>query len=539
MTPCRHWGRAALACAVLAAALGQAHATSDGYSIGLNFGADEPNAAGTGALNADEIAGVPAVAQGNWNNLSGVSGLQAGLVADDQGSAVDTATTVDWTASGTWSSTGRGEENNGFPDGPDRDLMTGYLDTGDDSITFVTISDIPADLTSGGYNVYVYALGGVPARGGGYRVTDLAGNELAPYQLVSSPTNPDSYIQDTGESHDETGNYVVFKGLTADGIVIEASTSFDFDFNDLGTPAGTQRAPINAIQLAQAPDTLVLISASASSSGFELQLADSGAAVADLDSINLTLNGETVTGSADKSAEGITTVTYNAAEPFPSGADLEVTVDLEDTQDRAYSFTQTLATPTYVTLAPSARIDESLIDTSERGFLWRVHQADSATTLPNTLARTEAQLAGEYGDNIADTFAIGGADDVAQAPSPATAPMTFEVSNVINFSQLAGDALGNFTPDLGMPGIPGMLFTTDNIAAEILTALEFPEPGIYTMIVNSDDGHQRGAEPAESAGEPRGVQRRPRRRRYRVPHPNRGSGHLPLPDDLVRGRRRG
>ena len=42
----------------------------------------------------------------------------------------------------------------------------------------------------------------------------------------------------------------------------------------------------------------------------------------------------------------------------------------------------------------------------------------------------------------------------------------------------------------GIPGIPGnsVGYPTDNIAAEVITYIEFPIPGYYTMGVNSDDG---------------------------------------------------
>jgi len=46
----------------------------------------------------------------------------------------------------------------------------------------------------------------------------------------------------------------------------------------------------------------------------------------------------------------------------------------------------------------------SAADTSKPGFLWRVHQVE--TSQPTTLARTEAQLAGLLGNNVADPNAI-------------------------------------------------------------------------------------------------------------------------------------
>jgi hypothetical protein len=64
----------------------------------------------------------------------------------------------------------------------------------------------------------------------------------------------------------------------------------------------------------------------------------------------------------------------------------------------------------------------------------------------------------------------------------------------VNFDQNGGEA-GNFrasaaepqnVDDLFIPGIPGP--GTDNIAAEALTFVEIPQAGIYTMVVNSDDG---------------------------------------------------
>src|SRR5688500_1913664 len=81
----------------------------------------------------------------------------------------------------------------------------------------------------------------------------------------------------------------------------------------------------------------------------------------------------------------------------------------------------------------SAALPVSAADTSAPGFLWRVHQV--ASSQPTTRVRTEAQLSGQLGENIADPFAQGGADDVAAAPNPVTAPIQFTVSRVINFNQ--------------------------------------------------------------------------------------------------------
>jgi hypothetical protein len=222
--------------------------------IGLNFGADEPTEADPAgsALLADDVAGVPSVAQSNWNNLSGqgtptdANGDLAPVVVKSDSGAV-TSARVAWDSNNTWASTGKGEENNQFT-GPDLALMTGYLDTDASTTSHITITAIPEALTAGnGYDVYVYALGGVAAgRAGGYRIVDSAGKVLKNYVLATSSTNPTGYTevpQNLGAGVHGVGNYIVFKGLNASSITIEATTVAP---QGAGNPA---RAPVNAIQL--------------------------------------------------------------------------------------------------------------------------------------------------------------------------------------------------------------------------------------------------------------------------------------------------
>ena len=222
------------------------------YAVGLNFGASE----NTGILGRGEIAGVPAAAQGNWNNLLGNSseatGAVSGLAAESNGNRVNTPITVEWAGSGnTWASTGRGEENNKFI-GSDASLMTGYLDTGNSTTTTVTISGVPSQLTSGKYDVVVYALGGVADRGGAYRLLDANQNVLSGYQTILSPANPSAYTQLVvpNETTPAYGTYILFKGVSASSVIVEATTANGFG------QSGTPRAPINAIQLV-APSGLV------------------------------------------------------------------------------------------------------------------------------------------------------------------------------------------------------------------------------------------------------------------------------------------
>jgi len=215
------------------------------FAIGLNFGADEPNGANAAVLPSIATAGVPGVVQAHWNNLTGASGSASALVADAKGQAMPTSAAVEWSCPNTWSSTGRGEENNKFTEN-DFVLMTGYLDTGNATTTRVTITGLPTELTSKGYDVYVYALGGVPGRGGGYRIVDAADptKVLKDYVDAQVPANPTNYVEAVPTPGAwAVGTYIKFSGLAAPGITVEATTEGGHAYS------GTPRAPINAIQL--------------------------------------------------------------------------------------------------------------------------------------------------------------------------------------------------------------------------------------------------------------------------------------------------
>lgn len=213
------------------------------YAVGLKFGANEAGS----QLSAGDVAGVNPVAQGNWNNIFGntPTGVN-GLMAEKAGKAVATTVTVDSTGSGnTWSSHGpRGEEDGALLTGNDSVLMTGYLDTGSPTTTTVTLGSIPSDLTSGGYDVVIYGLGGIGGRGGAYHITDASGNTLYDWVKVQGPMNPTDFIQVVPDTNNYvTGTFLVFTNLKASSIIVEATTDHGYAFG------GTPRCPINAIQL--------------------------------------------------------------------------------------------------------------------------------------------------------------------------------------------------------------------------------------------------------------------------------------------------
>ncbi len=212
-------------------------------SVGLNFGSSQAG----GSLAATDIAGVPGVAQPLWNNLPDANGSVAKVVVNANGVSQEAPIAVEWASNGLWSSTGVGEENNPFT-GADRTLLTGYLDTGNATTTTVTIKGLPAGVAAAGYDVYVYTLGGVAGgRSGGYRVLDATSKAvLKDYVFGTSLTNPSTYQEtpiSTDKANPAAGTHIVFRNLTATGIIVEATTA-----NGLGG-SDTPRAPINAIQL--------------------------------------------------------------------------------------------------------------------------------------------------------------------------------------------------------------------------------------------------------------------------------------------------
>lgn len=193
-----------------------------GDSLAINFGADEPNGAGSAV---DGLAG--AFGTTVWNNTTLADGTASNLLADDGGVSLATAASVTWSSTNTWSSTGRGEENNTAPAGNDRNLMTGYLDTLDVgqegvSITVSGIDSVP--FIEDVYNVAVYMKGGVVGRGGDYTI----GNQTL--QHFDSGPFTGTYVPG------EQGDYIVFRNVTGNSFTLTSA-------------AVVTRAPVNAIEI--------------------------------------------------------------------------------------------------------------------------------------------------------------------------------------------------------------------------------------------------------------------------------------------------
>ena len=213
------------------------------YAIGVHF---IDTSVGS-VLEPGDVAGVPAVAQGHWNNSTAeaVSSAPLAVVAEKGTNSVATSVLVDWSGSpNTWASTGRGEENDQLS-GADHLLFQGYLDTGSPTTTQVHVKGLPSDLTTGKYDLLVYANGGVSGRGGAYRVLGADGvtvlKDYVAYQVPAGLTNY-VLVPPAAAGIYSAGNFIAFTGLTSSEVTIEATTDNGYGFS------GTPRAPINAIQ---------------------------------------------------------------------------------------------------------------------------------------------------------------------------------------------------------------------------------------------------------------------------------------------------
>jgi hypothetical protein len=218
-------------------------------SIGLNFAADEVTPTGS-ALAPGDVAG--AVPQANWNNLTLADGADVGSLEQNTGAA--STATVTWSSNNTWASLRAGEMNNNFT-GPDRNLTTGYLDSGNTAATAtsVTVNNIDAGVRTPAYDVLVYmANGSQVTRGGGFTLTSGATTQVK-YGSTSGP-GPSAHIEDPGTDIDNTihGSYIRFRGLNAPSFTLTADAT-------LTTPNGF-RATIAAVQIVSVPEPATAIS---------------------------------------------------------------------------------------------------------------------------------------------------------------------------------------------------------------------------------------------------------------------------------------
>ena len=137
---------------------------------------------------------------------------------------------------------------------------------------------------------------------------------------------------------------------------------------------------------------------------------------------------------------GVCTITHTPTAPYSESSQQSAVLAYTENDlpiSRSWSFKTVFSLPATFVL-PS-----SVADATQSGFIWRIHQVASSQDNNNT--RTENQLAGALGENVADPYMQSIALAPAFPPDPLTAPITFEIETAINMSIWGLENAGNFT----------------------------------------------------------------------------------------------
>lgn len=237
------------------------------------------------------------------------------------------------------------------------------------------------------------------------------------------------------------------------------------------------RSPVNVNAVPGAPLTL--------------ELEDGTTSLVNTNAISLSLNGTAVAPLMITQTGSITTVSFQPASIPPAGSTNTATVVYQNKDVPAISFTNVFqyVVENYVTIPARLAYPVGSGDATAPGFRVRIAQGTPATgTLINSEQRAESQLAGTL---IDPTTGLPYTNDFN--PADADANGIFTDTNIVNWNQNAGLTLevGNFRdpnfPDEPIPGIPGVLGSTDNVVGEVLAYLDLTA-GVHRFGVNSDDG---------------------------------------------------
>lgn len=114
---------------------------------------------------------------------------------------------------------------------------------------FVQVRNLPDDIATGTYDVYLYALNGSPGESAGEYTVNAAGPKFVVAAGDTGQFSGPDFVEATGDdpSYGSTdfGNYVVFRGQTGGVVTITAT-------NISGLP-GKDRAVLNAVQIVKNP----------------------------------------------------------------------------------------------------------------------------------------------------------------------------------------------------------------------------------------------------------------------------------------------
>jgi hypothetical protein len=219
--------------------------------------------------------------------------------------------------------------------------------------------------------------------------------------------------------------------------------------------------------------------------GFSFNITDDVSALVP-SSLQVKLNGAAVTVTTNKNGP-VTTVSYVSTTLIPAGVTNTVSIQFTDNAQpphngsASYAFVESA----YASLPTDAALTSSSVDTTQRGFVYRIHQIDSTASgvLAANVAHAEAQLAGMLNDPSGKPYA-----NIATAGTQPDG--SYLITNTINFSYDTTAEQGSFNTANGHADsvFPGQSSgSSDNMAGEIITYLDLPA-GVTTLAVNATDG---------------------------------------------------
>jgi len=181
---------------------------------------------------ATETAGYKPAA--SWNSLAGASGTSSQLKRSD---GTVTAAQVAWSSPAQGST---GIYQNWPSDSPgNMRMMNGYLDPNLPGMPgTVTVSGLPAAVSAGGYDVYVYCLGDLSYQTSRTYQYSIGATTILVSQVgLSLPTFPGFTVAASGG----TGNVVIFRNVSGASFTLAATPA--------SSPDGNLRAPLNGLQI--------------------------------------------------------------------------------------------------------------------------------------------------------------------------------------------------------------------------------------------------------------------------------------------------
>lgn len=256
------------------------------------------------------------------------------------------------------------------------------------------------------------------------------------------------------------------------------------------TGGSYQNQQLDNLVITTIPAALALVGqVTGTPDGFSVDITDSGNSVVDTTKpVTLKLDGTTLTGATVVKNGAVTTVTYHG---YPvllaANSTHTITVTVQDTNGNTITGSPSLTVPAYTTLPASDAATG--VDTSKVGFRMLPWQSsDHGNAEPNHIYWANEQLVGLHGANNAN---LTGASDGGYIDYNGV--LNFNINPTSNPANGAGGEAGDFGTnngyaDMRFPGIPGANGMTGSSAEEILCYLQFQNPGVYRLGVNSDDG---------------------------------------------------